>query len=54
MDKRRVATIEEWPTPTSGNKKGKQPVPINWGDAQEQAFRKIKAAFTEAPILRHY
>lgn len=87
MDKRRVDTIEEWPTPTNlrevqvflgfanfyrrfirnyskivapltalskGAKAGKKPGPIDWGYREEQAFREVKAAFTQAPVLRHY
>ena len=39
---------------TKGAVNGKKPGPIEWGAAQEQAFRTVKAAFTQAPILRHY
>ena len=37
-----------------GSVRGKKSGPLPWGAEQEQAFRKLKAAFTEAPILRHY
>lgn len=87
MDSRRVAAVEEWPTPktfkdvqvflgftnfyrrfiqnyskiiapltnlTKGAKNGKKPGPLAWGAGEEHAFRMLKAAFTQAPILRHY
>jgi transposase InsO family protein len=87
MDRSRVATVEEWPTPTSfrdvqvflgfanfyrrfirnyskivapltslskGSKNGKKTGPLVWGASEEQAFRQVKDAFTEAPILRHF
>jgi hypothetical protein len=37
-----------------GAKNGKKSGPLTWGESEEQAFRTLKAAFTEAPILRHY
>jgi len=39
---------------SKGAKLGKKPGPIAWKAAQEQAFRTLKEAFTQAPILRHY
>jgi hypothetical protein len=37
-----------------GAKNGKKSGPLTWGEGEEQAFRALKAAFTEAPILRYY
>jgi hypothetical protein len=82
MDKRKLAAVKEWPTPTTLKEvqsflrfanfyrrfiknyskiaapltamtKGKS-VPFNWGDGEDAAFRRLIAAFTTAPILRHY
>ena len=33
---------------------GKRPGPLPWGAEEEQAFRNLKAAFIDAPVLRHY
>ncbi|GAB7332949.1 hypothetical protein MBLNU13_g04654t1 [Cladosporium sp. NU13] len=87
MDRSRIATVEDWPTPSTfrevqvflgfanfyrrfikqyskivapltalskGAKNGKKTGPLMWGESEEQAFRAVKAAFVEAPVLRHY
>lgn len=37
-----------------GMKNGRKPGGFEWGDAEEQAFSQIKAAFQQAPLLRHF
>ena len=39
---------------SKGAKNGKKPGPVEWGAGKEQAFRTLKAAFTAAPVLRHF
>jgi hypothetical protein len=37
-----------------GAKNGKKTGPFIWSEGEEHAFREIKTAFTQAPVLRHY
>jgi hypothetical protein len=37
-----------------GSENGRKSGPFIWGEGELQAFRTIQAAFTQAPVLRHY
>ena len=39
---------------TKGGKKGEAKPVFEWNAEADQAFRRLRVAFTEAPILRHF